>query len=323
MPETASSDVFMLGCTFIEVLTACSRAPYDWLTGAALLSFRQLPATRDTDPMRAAAAAGQPYQWAVDTGGVTGLQEWQLLLAVVDACVLADPVARWSVTRVFDTLRSLHRGVDAAVRPGAVASPGAAAAGGGGGFAALGTYVSSQQLERLPSAPAVGGGSVSPMVQVASPFAGGHATLPASVHASRSPLSPATPSLVYDVLSLVNVMAALGIDAAAVVDAVGGVTAAPLDAIRAAGVPFVKCIAIKEKLAGTGKTTCPAAEVRLGLGRKRVLVRVGVPSLRCGTRCKTLTTAGTQRTRAHAHTRTYTARQIVFVLADKHVRYGV
>ena len=46
-----ASDVFMLGCTFIEVLTGCSREPYDWLTGEQLIAFRAHDTTRDLSPL--------------------------------------------------------------------------------------------------------------------------------------------------------------------------------------------------------------------------------------------------------------------------------
>ena len=37
----APCDVFMLGCTLVEVLTACERKPFDWLDdAAALAAFR-------------------------------------------------------------------------------------------------------------------------------------------------------------------------------------------------------------------------------------------------------------------------------------------
>ena len=53
---TEASDVFMLGCTFIEVLTGCSREPYDWLTaadpsGTALIVYRGHESTRNNNPL--------------------------------------------------------------------------------------------------------------------------------------------------------------------------------------------------------------------------------------------------------------------------------
>ena len=50
------SDVFMLGCTFIEVLTRCSRQPYDWLmeedpSGFKLITFRTHDSTRSLNPL--------------------------------------------------------------------------------------------------------------------------------------------------------------------------------------------------------------------------------------------------------------------------------
>ena len=51
MIVTEASDVFMLGCAFVEVLTGCSREPYDWLSGEALLLFRGNDATRGLNPL--------------------------------------------------------------------------------------------------------------------------------------------------------------------------------------------------------------------------------------------------------------------------------
>ena len=66
--------------------------------------------------------------------------------------------------------------------------------------------------------------------------------------AAFTPLSAAGRGTVYDVLAIVEALERLAIDAAAVVDAVGGQTAASLDAVRAAGVPFAKCLALKKTL---------------------------------------------------------------------------
>ena len=51
-----ASDVFMLGCTFIEVLTSCSREPYDWLmkqdpSGMDLIVYRKQASTRNNNPL--------------------------------------------------------------------------------------------------------------------------------------------------------------------------------------------------------------------------------------------------------------------------------
>ena len=54
---------------------------------------------------------------------------------------------------------------------------------------------------------------------------------------------------VYDVLDIVRVMEALTIDTAAVIDTIGGTQASSLDALRAAGVPYMKCLAVKKALA--------------------------------------------------------------------------
>ena len=56
MVVTEASDVFMLGCTFIEVLTGCTREPYDWLTeedpsGMTLITYRTHESTRSNNPL--------------------------------------------------------------------------------------------------------------------------------------------------------------------------------------------------------------------------------------------------------------------------------
>ena len=56
MVVTEASDVFMLGCTFIEVLSGCSREPYDWLieedpSGTMLITYRAHESTRSLDPL--------------------------------------------------------------------------------------------------------------------------------------------------------------------------------------------------------------------------------------------------------------------------------
>ena len=73
---------------------------------------------------------------------------------------------------------------------------------------------------------------------------GGGAT--ASPVAVPPPPVPATP--VYDVLAIVSALETLKIDTAAVIDAIGGMSTSSLDALRAAGVPYVKCLAVKKAL---------------------------------------------------------------------------
>ena len=51
-----ASDVYSLGCTFIEVLTGCEREPFDWLvaadnTGFKLITFRSHDSSREIDPI--------------------------------------------------------------------------------------------------------------------------------------------------------------------------------------------------------------------------------------------------------------------------------
>ena len=65
------------------------------------------------------------------------------------------------------------------------------------------------------------------------------------------PPVPAPAALVYDVLTIVAAMETLRLDSVAVIDAIGGVTASPLDVLRDAGVPFINVMAIKRALATT------------------------------------------------------------------------
>ena len=53
---SVASDVFMLGCTFVEVLTGCTREPYDWLiaedaSGMKLKAYRTNVATMNNNPL--------------------------------------------------------------------------------------------------------------------------------------------------------------------------------------------------------------------------------------------------------------------------------
>ena len=53
MVVTAASDVYMLGCALVEVMTGCQRQPFDWLMAdvEALVTFRKHPSTREVDPL--------------------------------------------------------------------------------------------------------------------------------------------------------------------------------------------------------------------------------------------------------------------------------
>ena len=67
------------------------------------------------------------------------------------------------------------------------------------------------------------------------------------------PPRPATPGPpTYDVVAIVAAMEALDLDTAAVIDTVGGKTASTLDALRTAGVPFAKCLAVKKAVTAGG-----------------------------------------------------------------------
>ena len=73
------------------------------------------------------------------------------------------------------------------------------------------------------------------------------------------PPVPAAP--VYDVLAIVSAMESLAIDTAAVIDAIGGMTSSSLDALRTAGVPYSKCVKVKQALANDATTTDLGAAV--------------------------------------------------------------
>jgi hypothetical protein len=49
---TAASDMFMLGCCYLELATKCTRTPYDWLRGFALTGFRWHDSTRTIGPIQ-------------------------------------------------------------------------------------------------------------------------------------------------------------------------------------------------------------------------------------------------------------------------------
>jgi hypothetical protein len=49
---TAASDVFMLGCCYLELATKCTRTPYDWLSGFALTVYRGHDSTRAIGPIQ-------------------------------------------------------------------------------------------------------------------------------------------------------------------------------------------------------------------------------------------------------------------------------
>jgi serine/threonine protein kinase len=49
---STASDVFMLGCCFLELATGCTRTPYDWLYGESLLVYRGHDSTRAVGPIQ-------------------------------------------------------------------------------------------------------------------------------------------------------------------------------------------------------------------------------------------------------------------------------
>ena len=102
------------------------------------------------------------------------------------------------------------------------------------------------QRDVAAAAPAAGGGGG---------VGGGGGGAAASPVAVPPPPVPDVP--VYDVLAIVSALEALKIDAGAVIDAIGGMSTSSLDALRAAGVPYVKCLAVKKALADARPATGP------------------------------------------------------------------
>ena len=64
-------------------------------------------------------------------------------------------------------------------------------------------------------------------------------------------------------------MEALSIDASAVIDAIGGMSASSLDALRMSDVPYVKCFAVKKALATNDG---PAVPVKVGSSVRMVII---------------------------------------------------
>ena len=100
----------------------------------------------------------------------------------------------------------------------------------------------------VPSTAAAGGGAGGSSVFVSPP------PLPMAKSTTA-----ATPT--YDVLAIVNALEALAIDTAAVIDAIGGMTLSSLDTLRTAGVPYSKCVKVKQALANDVATTDVATTV--------------------------------------------------------------
>ena len=166
-------------------------------------------------------AAGKHYIWAVDamSDGAGGMLFAQLL-TVVNGCVAPEPTRRLTVPAVLESLTTLQRDVATA--------PAASVGGGVGGCSVAAT-----------------GGSVG--------VALGPAASPVAV-----PLLPVPAAPVYDVLAIVSALEALKIDATAVIDAIGGTSTSSLDPLRRVGVPFSKCIAVRDALGTVDGAPAPA-----------------------------------------------------------------
>ena len=105
------------------------------------------------------------------------------------------------------------------------------------------------QRDVAAAAPAAGGGG----------GGGGGGGAAASPVAVPPPPVPGAP--VYDVLAIVSALEALKIDAGAVIDAIGGMSASSLDALPAAGVSYVNGMKVKKALTTTAVGTTTAAAV--------------------------------------------------------------
>ena len=98
-----------------------------------------------------------------------------------------------------------------------------------------------------------------------------------------TPPSPAgkasTSAPTYDVLAIIDAMEALGMDPTTVIDAIGGMRSSSLDVLRIAGVPYVKCVRIKQALASVTAPKEIATEV-IDRGAGVYLVMDGCVALR-------------------------------------------
>ena len=254
--------MFMLGCAFIEVLTGCSRQPYDWLTeddpsSVALLVYRSQESTRDLDPLIGAVTADRAYAWTVHT--TTSRDDALLadLVVVVDGCVNADPARRWPLTRVFDALTRLlgevgRRDTGRLGAPSESASASASASLYLVPPSAAPAAGMRQQPERAPLPPPAPDSAAAPPAR-----AHGRRPTPAptslddGLHSATPVTASASSPSYYDVLDIVGAMEGLRMRVDRVVDAIGGVTAAPLDALTAAGLSFVDTMAVKRALSSS------------------------------------------------------------------------
>ena len=64
MPSRTAStagDVYMLGSTFLEVISGCTRTPFDWLPARGVFNYRGHEVSRQVNTVEAALEAGKPY----------------------------------------------------------------------------------------------------------------------------------------------------------------------------------------------------------------------------------------------------------------------
>ena len=211
---------------------------------------------------QAAEAAGRDYVWAVDV--TDHADSVAALLSIVDGCVMAAPIRRLTIPAVLEALVAIHRGLHRSDAHHSCSSAGTAtdvpveATAGGAGVMGVG-----------------GGASAGASSASAAGLVAAHTGSSSLVSRSNPVASHSLP--MYDVLVIVDAMDALGIGAGKVVDAIGGVSASSLEAVRAAGVQYTKCVALKDALAAcdravTGRSTPLVRESALAKGRCVVVV---------------------------------------------------
>ncbi len=58
-----AGDVFMLGCTLLQILTACERTPYDWLSSEQLLEQRTHDRSWHVGPLQVCGRGVAACRW--------------------------------------------------------------------------------------------------------------------------------------------------------------------------------------------------------------------------------------------------------------------
>ena len=152
----------------------------------------------------------KPYCWRIGASDALTSR----LIAIVEGCLVADPAARWTVSRVIDALTALRRDV-------------------GAGTAAAASSFDGSLPSRYSASSASAVACTPPVAPVASSGAG------------------AGNSVTYDVLALLDGLASVGVDdavVAAVADAIGHLAVTSLAVLNACGVPGAKSLAVRRLL---------------------------------------------------------------------------